>query len=216
MATQNPYWNEIHNKGIDDIYSIRSSTKRSSMASSLLWASRHEYCGKYSWSIPDPASIAFVAEHLGAKAVEMGAGMGYYAWQLAQSGVDILCYDIAPPSIVTDNHYHSPRTGRYEDFSGETVQTYHPVLQGTPDLLQRHADRSLFLCWPPMSDMATQCLEHYRGNKLVYIGESDGGCTADEAFFEVLEKDWTAIASHNPLQWDGIHDYIEVYERKDK
>ena len=179
----------------------------------MLSLSRHEYCGKYSWSVPDPISVAFVAAHLGAKAVEMGAGMGYYAWQLAQAGVDILCYDIAPPSIATDNHYHSPRTGRNEDFSGQTVNTYHPVLQGTPDLLQHHTDRSLFLCWPPMSDMAVRCLASYKGDKLVYIGEYDGGCTADETFFAALEKGWTEIATRKPLQWESIHDVIQIYER---
>lgn len=157
--------------------------------------------------------MLFVAEHLGMKAVEMGAGMGYYAYQVAQLGVDIVCYDIAPPDTVTDNHFHSPRKSHDDDFTGETVKTWHPILHGTPEMLQHHADRTLFLCWPPMSDMAAQCLEHYAGNTLVYIGEGDGGCTADETFFEMLEEGWHEVASHKPLQWDGIHDYIDVYER---
>jgi len=212
----NPYYDEIKNKGIDDIYGVmrgRYVSNEMLYAASMLRNSRDDYCRKYSWSIPDPVSVAFVAEHLGHKSVEMGAGTGYYAWLLAQAGVDILCYDIAPPSIATDNHYHSPRADRYGDFSGETVNTYHPVLQGTPDLLQHHTDRSLFLCWPPMSEMASQCLASYKGDKLVYIGEYDGGCTADETFFATLEKNWTEIARRQPLQWDGIRDVIQVYER---
>lgn len=214
-ALNNPYWDEIKDKGVDDIYGAMRGLYVSNEilnAASLLQNSRNDYCRKYSWSIPDPASILFVAEHMRGRCVEMGAGTGYYSWQLVQLGIDMLCYDIAPPDKASDNDYHSPRTGTYGELTGETTHTYIPVLEGTPRILH-HADRTLFLCWPPMSDMAFQCLKHYKGDRLVYIGESSGGCTGDDAFFDVLENEWQRVDGHKPVQWDGIHDWIEVYTR---
>jgi hypothetical protein len=67
-----------------------------------------------------------------------------------------------------------------------------------------------------MSDMAYKALKAYTGNKLVYIGENGGGCTADDAFFALLEEKWEEIDEHQPVQWSGIHDWITVYERRQK
>jgi hypothetical protein len=50
---------------------------------------RREYCSLYAWAIADPEAVAFVAEQT-AKIVEMGAGTGYWAGQLAQAGVDVV------------------------------------------------------------------------------------------------------------------------------
>lgn len=216
--TLNPYWDEIKDKPIDDPYGFRSgkylSDKKMEEARHL-FVSRYDYCEKYSWAIPDSASVAFVAEWLGPKAVEMGAGTGYWAWQLSQLGVDMLCYDLFPPDQDTRNHYHSPRVSHSGDFSYELREVYHPIQRGGPSDLAQHRERTLFLCWPPYAEeMAFHCLNTYSGKRLVYIGESEGGCTADDAFFKVLHEEWNEVASHKPVQWDGIHDYIEVYERR--
>jgi len=174
---------------------------------------RNELNGEYTWAIPDPISLEFVAKWLAPKAVEMGAGTGYWCWQLTQLGVDMLAFDKKPPN-KTINHWHSPRTPEGDAFSGEMRQTYHEVRQGTPLQLRRMLDRTLFLSWPPMDTMAALCLKHYQGKRVVYIGEGDGGCTATSAFFEQLEAEWKEVAEHRIVQWWSIHDYITVYERE--
>lgn len=176
---------------------------------------RNELCGQYAWAIPDPDSLDFVRQHIGEHGgVEMGAGTGYWCWQLAQLGADMLAYDIAPPHITGTNHYHSPRNKDHSATTGELRPVYFDVLPGQPEILSLYPERTLFLCWPPMSEMAGDCLKAYQGKRLVYIGEGDGGCTADEAFFTHLTENWQEVASHRPIQWWGIHDYITVYERE--
>lgn len=175
---------------------------------------RQSLCVQYAWAIPDPDSLTFLAQHLTPKAVEMGAGTGYFAWQMQQFGVDMLAYDLAPPDSATENHWHSPRKERGE-LTGVTRPIFFPVQQGTPDILVHYPERTLFLCWPPYeSDMAAQCLRHYPGNKLVSIGEHAGGCTGDDAFFEQLDEVWQEVDGRRPVQWWGIHDWITVYTRK--
>lgn len=175
---------------------------------------RNTLCGEYAWAIPDPDSLQFVAEHLTPKAVEIGAGTGYWASLLAQMGVNMLCYDIDPPQHTGQNHYHSPRNENCTKLLGITREVFFDVRSGNHLIAREHPDRTLLLCWPPYdNDMAYHTLSAYQGQRLVYIGESAGGCTGDDQFFELLAEQWHLVAEHTPVQWWGIHDVIEVYER---
>ncbi len=206
IETVNPYWDEVKNN-------VRACND----ADHYAWYMQHlekrsTCCRKYAWAIPDPASVAFVASYLAPRAIEIGAGTGYWAWQLAQYGIDILAYDEAPPDKVP-NFYFSPPS---EETPQTLVKTWHPVEHGSPELLPLYTDRTLFLCWPPYADpMAHRCLQKYQGSRLVFIGEDEGGCTGTNDFFELLAQDWRSIAKHPIAQWDGMHDTITVYERKD-
>lgn len=218
QLTINPFWEKIKQLPGDKFH-MEFYGKWNPRIFSADHMVRDDFCREYAWAITDPTSVQFVADWLKPRAVELGAGRGYWAWQVAQLGVDILAYDIAPPDKVFTNHYHSPRAEaketRFGDFLNQPVTCYHPVAQGDESVLLQHTDRTLFLCWPPYdSDMAMNALNSYTGKRLVYIGEGSGGCTADDAFHDRLEEDWEEVASHEPVQWDGIHDWIYVYERK--
>lgn len=223
----NPYWEEVQQFPRDEItwkYYHRWEPQWMSVSWELLSCLkvsereqikyRDDLCMRYAWAIPDPDSLAFVSKHLGTSAIEIGAGAGYWAYCLAQLGTYVVCYDIAPPQWCTNNHYHSPRQGRHQPLSGEKRAVWYNVYHGT-HTKAAHYTFPLFLCWPPYeSAMAAKALKAYQGKKLVYIGESAGGCTADDAFFARLQNHWDLVDSHTPTQWHGIHDEIEVYVRK--
>jgi hypothetical protein len=212
--TENPFWDEIQllfsarpqgsPRGLDYLLDPKMSLRS--------FEQRERCCKKYAWAIPDPASIAFVAQHLYPYAIEIGAGTGYWAWQLSQCGIDIKAFDSAPPDKIP-NVYFAPR---FIDEEGprELVKTWCSVLQGGPEILKEYPDRTLFLCWPPYAtDFAYQCLQEYQGHRFVFVGEGEGGCTGDAEFFKLLEKEWEEIAEHPVQQWSGIHDSIYVYQR---
>jgi len=215
--TTNPYWDIMRTfpgSGIDWQYdSVWSPDWSSAYMDGIKKQSRNDLCREYTWSIPDPITLEFITEWVKPAAIEMGAGTGYWAWQLSQLDVNIIAFDEVPPQIKSGNHWHSPRDEQEEKLQGKTRSVFFDVQEGTPETLEKYADRILFLCWPPKSDMALECLKHYQGKRLVYIGEGDGGCTASEEFFEKLEQEWEEKASHRPIQWSGIHDYVTVYER---
>lgn len=175
--------------------------------------SRTDLTRKYAWAIPDTTSLAFVARHLGDSALEIGAGTGYWASLLSDMGVDMLCFDAYPPQITPCNWYHSPRNA--DDLpTGERRDIFYDVQSGNHMMAWLFSDRPLFLCWPPYDNsMAHQALSFYRGNKLIYIGEGQGGCTGNDAFFDLLEKEWRLIDEYRPTQWAMIHDWISVYTR---
>jgi hypothetical protein len=165
---------------------------------------RQSLCARYSWSIPSPGDIAWIAQLLDGRAVvEIGAGSGYWAWQLAQAGVPVAAYDPHPPG--PENKF-------------VTHRTYHPVLAGDHTAAANHPDRALMLCWPAYGDpYAKQALHAYRGDLLIYIGEGPGGCCADDRFHSILERDFEEIGSSpfHVTYW-GIHCGLTAYRRRVK
>jgi hypothetical protein len=100
-------------------------------------------------AVPDPETIAFVACRLSPRAVEVGAGKGYWVWLMVQLGIDILASDIEPPDCSTTNSHHSPYDVEIGTFLGELRDTFVPVQVGGPEVLADPAERTLLLCWPP-------------------------------------------------------------------
>ncbi len=214
--TENPYWDivrAIPGSALEWRFDHRWAPDWTALYTSENYISRNEFCRRYTWAIPDPMSLEFVALWLKPKAIEIGAGAGYWSWQLSQLGIDIVAYDIDPPDKSTENRWHTPRD-KNEKLLKQRRSVFYPIQEGGPSSLQECPDRTLFLCWPPMSEMAFQCLESYEGKRLVYIGEGGGGCTGNDAFFERLDEAWEEVASHPIIQWWAINDEIIVYERQ--
>jgi hypothetical protein len=90
------------------------------------------------------------------------------------------------------------------------------VLRDDHSAPEHHPDRALFLCWPSYAEpWAAQSLACYTGDLLIYCGEGEGGCTADDEFFHLLEAEWEEIGnSPAHIAYRGIHDYLTAYRRK--
>ncbi len=118
-----------------------------------------ELAQRYAYVFPDGRALSALAE-LG-PIVEMGAGTGYWAYRLQNRGVDILAFDQAPPDGARANRYHA------------LTPMWREVIAGDHTVLNEHADRALFLCWPPLYSSLGDCLATYRGTTVALIG--DGG-----------------------------------------
>lgn len=165
---------------------------------------RKEMVHKYSWAVP--ALPALEALHALGPLVEIGAGLGYWAFLLRQLGADILAYDEEPDPLK--NTYTSEEAARIK------IVPWTEVLKGGPEKAWEHRNRALFLCWPPYDDpMAYRCLVQYGGQRIALIGEGRGGCTADDKFFRRLHAGWEQTDEIDIPQWDGIHDYLSIYRR---
>lgn len=166
--------------------------------------SRHELCVRFSWSIPSPGDMVWLAKLLdGRGVVEIGAGSGYWAWQMTQAGIDVIAFDPYLPG--PDNQYVRHKL-------------YHPVLPGDDRKAAYYPERALLLCWPSYcADFATEALKAYPGDLLVYIGEGEGGCCADDGFFKLLDAEWDE-ESESPFHvtWSGIHCHMTAYRRRVK
>jgi len=199
----NPYWDIVRRMPLDqwgsgEGHAIQVDGYNCRIGREYI-VSRDRLAKTYAWSIPTPGDIAWLKTQLdGRGVVEIGAGTGYWAWQLSQAEVDVLAFDIAPLS----NHW-----------CGE-IQ-YHPVTEGGPEHAAEYPTRALMLCWPPYdSPMAVESLRAYQGDTLIYIGEQECGCTANDDFFKELESGWHHVGSSPAhVTFGGIHCYVEVYRR---
>lgn len=172
---------------------------------------RRQLVCKYAWAIPDQAALDTIARC--GPIVEIGAGTGYWAHLLRQMGVDVVAYDLVPPRTERHHNYFHRRR---EPLEGWPVgRLYTEVCRGGARTAGQHGSRTLFLCWPPYgAPMAAQALTAYMragGTRLVYVGESEGGCTANDQFYRLLERDWGLFRRIPIPQWWGMHDYLWVY-----
>lgn len=73
----------------------------------------------------------------------------------------------------------------------------------------------LFMSWPHFKDtVASDTLRGFKGNKMIFVGESRYGCTGDDSFFCMIENGWQQVDSISIPQWPDIHDKIYLYVRK--
>lgn len=206
-GTRNPYWEIIRQLPLDEVM-LPWHTQPEPMLHWLsgvreeykMFADRFAICPTYSWSICTPGDIAWLGDVLaGRGVVEPGAGTGYWAWQMEQAGISVAAYEPGEP--------------------GENMfarREWTTVLRDDHSAVKHHPDRALFLCWPSYDEpWAAQALACYSGDLLIYAGEGEGGCTADDEFFRLLEAEWDEIGcSPQHVSYWGIHCYLTAYRRK--
>lgn len=207
----NPYWEAVRwmpaesdwrGDRLEPTYPYLAFSKATGNALSEAGATRESMATRYAWSIVSPGDVTWLVQQLAGRAVvEIGAGTGYWAWQLEQAGVDVAAYDPHPPA--DDNSYC--KGGPYTT-----------VLQDDATAVKHHQDRALLMVWPPYGgEHAGHALSVYEGDLLIYAGESHGGCTADDTFYELLDAEWDEVSvAPQHVTWWGIHCRLAAYVRK--
>ena len=163
---------------------------------------RHELVAKYSWAIPNQEAIDALVQH--SPIVELGAGTGYWASLVAAAGGEIVCFD--------NRTFPGKEEGvwLYQD-----QPSYYPVAEGDESVLSAYPQHSLLLCWPNYhSSFASDALKAFQGQTVLFIGENEGGCTGDQAFFDLLDAQFEFVESVNIPQYYGIRDGLMIFRRK--
>lgn len=207
-GTENPYWEIVRQLPLEerfpygpqrpepDAYVMRKVRD----GAAELVADRNSLCKTFSWSIPSPGDMTWMRKILaGRGVVEAGAGGGYWAWQMRQAGIDVVAYE---PQDPADNKY--------------VLREWTDLLRDGHDAPKLHPDRALFLCWPSYEDpWAAHALAAYSGDLLIYAGEGEGGCCADDEFFKFRDAEWDD-SGYSPahVSYWGIHCYLTAYTRK--
>jgi tetratricopeptide (TPR) repeat protein len=162
---------------------------------------RQILCQKFAWSVPNKEAIEVLLSYQ--PLVEIGAGTGYWAGLVKNAGGDIVAFDVEPiPS--KGNIWHM-----------RAKKQFAKVQLGDETETRRFPDRTLFLSWPPETNRcAYNALTHFTGNRLIYVGEGEGGCTGTKEFHDLLKREWTLVKRMDIPQWPGVYDQLCVYERK--
>jgi hypothetical protein len=154
---------------------------------------------RFAYVLPQPHVLEVIRRY--SPLIEIGAGTGYWSYLLRQCGADIISYDSAPLGGERSNRYH------YD------MWPWTEVLQGDANVVERHPDRSLFVCWPPVFSSLGQVLRFFTGRLVIYVGDR-GHRTAllaglDDAFEEVERHEVIAM---DPAP--GVSAQLSVWRRK--
>lgn len=206
MTLHNPYWDAVKDHVAESrLFGPGLQVQRWDLRGDRLefesYPQREDLTKQYSWTITDPDSIEFVKQWSGQTGlIDPMAGTGYWSYILRQEGVDIVAYDKYPGS----NPWH------------QANDLHVPVRKlAAVSSIPKHPDRTLLLAWPPYDDNAgNRALTTYRGETVIYMGESWGGCTGNDAMHRRLDREWHEVDEHLPVTWEGLHDRITVYQRR--
>ena len=88
------------------------------------------------------------------------------------------------------------------------------------DYLRHHPEVELFiLAWPQDDNLATRLWQTLQTDQhLLYIGEDRGGCTANNAFFDLIlgqevQNNATKEMRQSFLSFDDFHDHPKLYKK---
>jgi SAM-dependent methyltransferase len=145
------------------------------------------------------------------KVADLGCGTGYISAALQSRGVNIDAYD---------NYSSNYSVGKMNNAQYCEI---HNVDYFDIDLVQYHA---ILMSWPDYdSDNAFKIACKMKpGQILIYQGESKGGCTADDnffdliddetQFFELIEMYYILNEYHVNFSQIGIHDHWRIYRKR--
>ena len=217
-SSDNPYWEIVAPAVSPSERHLREVNGGSPNPSSRLRYAQGLLQDTYAYAIPSPETVRWVADVAeGRPVVEIGAGRGYWANQLARRGLVISAYDTVPPSTRATNSWFPSATGDLELW--HSVQGLRALARVDQTSRTHPVHHVLLLCWPPswehpMASRALTAYERRGGDRLIYIGETEGGRSGGTEFFRGLNERWRLIdqdPSH--VVWQGLHDVAQCWQR---
>lgn len=163
---------------------------------------RDHYIKHFAWSIPSANAIdeicAFIGKtdvDKGNKIIEIAAGKGLWSAIMKMRNLDVIT-----TSLMT-SHYDM----RDEERVWSDIEIIDAV-----SAVKKYSNESscLFLSWGP--GVLYEALEHFKGNKLIVIGEDSDGCTDHLANGEFGFK---KIKKVNILRFSSLRDKMRFYVR---
>lgn len=160
---------------------------------------RYDLVTKYSFAVLTSDAIEKLKKY--GPIIEIGAGNGYWAYEMRKAGVDIIATEIG---VGSNNEYNfvKPWTDLIEMEAIEAARKY--------------SERALMSVWPCYDkSWAWKALMAYKGDTFIYVGEGPYGCTGDDNLHAALSEEgpWNLVETVPILRWHGLHDTVNVYKR---
>jgi hypothetical protein len=166
------------------------------------FAVREPFKKMLSFSVPSSETLKSIAEFVGdAPVVEYFSGTGYWAYLLKRDfGVRVTATDINEAG----------------GFDVSKAKTFLPVYRLNARNARALKHVAVMMMWVPYESVAAnRVLRQMKpGQKLVYVGEGEGGCTAADSTYELLDKNFEHAGGDGPPQFFGLHDHLRLYVRK--
>lgn len=158
---------------------------------------RKELVEEYSWAVPSSEVLSYLAHF--DEIVDMGAGKGYWSHLLEERGVDVSAYDIDPPDET------------WTDVEECCISSHGGW---TEDVIKEICEAPTMTVWPPLGGPVARRIAAIGPPHILYVGESRGGCTASDEFFDQLDKKYGLVGKVDIPSYTGVNDNFYHYIRK--
>lgn len=156
-------------------------------------AVREDYINHFGYAIPTKRALDTIALH--SPILEIGAGAGYWAYELRRLGA----------TVVATDSYHKEWAHRW--INAPKLDAVAAVR-----LYPRH---TLLIVWPDHSTAwPAAALAEHTGDHVFYVGEGPEGCTGDDRFHDLLRERFDRKETIAIPQFYGMHDRLYHYTRK--
>jgi hypothetical protein len=139
--------------------------------------------------------------------LEVGAGTGYWSYELQKAG----CV-----SIATDLHTPEMTSKPAVEYAFHGGSCYVDVIaMAGEDAAKQHPDKTLLMVWPEWGmNWAYRALRQYAGTTLIYVGEGRGGRTGDDQLQQELEQSWREEERIRIPRFPFVNEAVVVYRKK--
>ena len=172
------------------------------------YAHKDKFRSRFSYAVPTKEAIYKIISFAnGGTILEVGAGRGLWAHLINLTTGAKTCI----PTDSCANEFNE-----FIAVKGGTNWCGITVIPGLDAVKSNRGANVLMSIWPYMDEWSGEALVEFQGNKFIFVGEHEGGCTGGDNMFEELDKNWELIESVGIPQWDDMHDEMWLYERKSK
>jgi hypothetical protein len=173
----------------DSDINYQNAMIRYSHHSEKTWNARKDFIKNFSWAIPSREAIQEITNFWGQDfGIEIGAGSGLWSHLLQLKGVNVI-----------------PTDTKEEESNFSREYTIIEQLEAN-ETIKKYSDANvLFLCWSRVDPIS-----NFKGDKIVYIGEDEGGCTNGIP----NNDDWELIKIIAIPTWFGMRDFLALYTRR--
>jgi hypothetical protein len=156
---------------------------------------------QYAWSVPSQEAIDKIVQ-FASLIVEIGAGTGFWAACLQEAGAAVHPYDLHPPTKGDNPYGHTTAWTTIGQGDARVLEAYEP-------------NWALLLSWPPYNEpLELDALKAFRGNKLIYIGEGDYGCTGTEEGKDYRSEHFEYQDEISIPGFASSYDSVQLWHRK--
>lgn len=193
-----PSWEELQQLGPQEQKSWFRNYKE--------WERREKFVNEYAWAVPTKEAIDKIKDFIQGKTIlEIASGNGLWSALMKKSGINVVATGIFTEQYHKDqDHVNDNLFDKVENIDSDNAMNKY-----------RDMDYVLMLCWPLYNEpLAYNALMNYDGDKLIYIGEGDGGCTGCDNFHKLLSSDFEHAERIQIPRWTGIYDAMHFFVRK--
>lgn len=163
---------------------------------------RRKFIDKFGFTIPTPEAIEALRPY--APLLEVGAGSGYWSYELRKAGIDVVATDPGTGNYSPDGDRQGHWSDHWTDVEVLTAEA----------AIAKYPERNLLTIWPDIvAPWSGDMLAKFTGKFVCYLGEGNGGFTGTDKFHEILNGQYRDVLTVDVPQFHGLQGRLTMYER---